>query len=384
MSLNESLNKSKSSTESKESLNESKDSLNESKCLCTKEYNDTTNRAFFCENCSLTRCEHCWNESGSTVCPECYHSTSDIIVNYTAKTDECTICYTKMYGYGKIYNCGHSCCNDCFDSLLKSTYKYSHLLHVPQNVQPHPLYTPREAQTPPCFVCRHKVTKHFKLKDNVFYCKTLEERKIWTWNLYNVFSNLSNQIPKPTLVEAIREYKKFMILKFIVSDTDAVILSPPPVVDVIWHAHILFTKDYTNFCKDCIKDFIHHNPGGAYENIERQKRINTTTTEYIKRFGYGNNADCWLYTPISQTPATAPNAFVLTVKMMENSSIDITTNPEMYIWEIASIIQDISGICANDLRFIHAGKQLDQTKQLLDYNITSKTFIHCILRLSGC
>lgn len=54
---------------------------------------------------------------------------------------------------------------------------------------------------------------------------------------------------------AILEYKKFMYL----AATTNGMVSPSPMVDVVWHAHLIFTQSYTAFCKVLGKE-IHHIP----------------------------------------------------------------------------------------------------------------------------
>ena len=35
---------------------------------------------------------------------------------------------------------------------------------------------------------------------------------------------------------------------------------PSRVVDQVWHAHILFTQEYTEFCNRIIGTYVHHQP----------------------------------------------------------------------------------------------------------------------------
>ena len=39
-----------------------------------------------------------------------------------------------------------------------------------------------------------------------------------------------------------------------------VMLTPPHQIDVAWHAFILFTLDYTNFCQKYFGRYLHHQP----------------------------------------------------------------------------------------------------------------------------
>lgn len=62
-------------------------------------------------------------------------------------------------------------------------------------------------------------------------------------------------------------------------------LPPSQDIDEVWHAHILHSKEYTDFCKLVFGDYLHHNPGqedGEYF----QKNFETQTQElYKKEFG---------------------------------------------------------------------------------------------------
>ncbi len=52
------------------------------------------------------------------------------------------------------------------------------------------------------------------------------------------------------------EFLRFFSLAFM---TDQVI-SPSPLVDKFWHAFILHTRDYDEFCKKHLGHFFHHEP----------------------------------------------------------------------------------------------------------------------------
>ena len=72
------------------------------------------------------------------------------------------------------------------------------------------------------------------------------------------------------------DVKRFLFLRA----TQEGVWSPPSKIDDGWHEFILFTKDYTDFCKLFFSRFIHHSPArinakpkiGAVEvTIERAK-----------------------------------------------------------------------------------------------------------------
>jgi hypothetical protein len=57
--------------------------------------------------------------------------------------------------------------------------------------------------------------------------------------------------------EAIDEWRKFMAT-ILYADGPVGMISP--IVDEVWHAHILFTKEYAIFCRNVFGQFIGHAP----------------------------------------------------------------------------------------------------------------------------
>lgn len=55
---------------------------------------------------------------------------------------------------------------------------------------------------------------------------------------------------------AIREYKKFVYLG-LVSRTS---VTPPKIIDQVWHEHLLFTRGYRHFCQEVLRRDFDHNP----------------------------------------------------------------------------------------------------------------------------
>lgn len=77
----------------------------------------------------------------------------------------------------------------------------------------------------------------------------------------------------------IDEYKKFIYLAAVYGK-----VAPPDPIDQIWHQHILYTKDYFNFCQSLFGKSIHHSPDryiGASSNA-----YNNTIELYKSEFGF--------------------------------------------------------------------------------------------------
>lgn len=85
---------------------------------------------------------------------------------------------------------------------------------------------------------------------------------------------------------AIHEYKRFMFLILKYKNC-----APPYIVDQVWHLHILYTKDYRNFCMMFNKEFIDHNPdryyGSSHDSFKR------TINLYKQEFGEYPPEEIW-------------------------------------------------------------------------------------------
>ena len=73
-------------------------------------------------------------------------------------------------------------------------------------------------------------------------------------------------------------YRQFMELKRQHEDWNATVLSPPWLVDKMWHEHILDVQHYVQACHDYCGNnlIIGHNPDGALDPAAQATRIQTT------------------------------------------------------------------------------------------------------------
>jgi large subunit ribosomal protein L40e len=223
--------------------------------------------------------------------------------------------------------------------------------------------------------------------------------------------------------KAVNEYRKFIALKKIGQDFDAKILSPGPLIDEIWHLHILDSKDYQEMCGN---RFIHHNPDGENEGAAKMLRYTALLELYTSVFG-----------------SAAPNQFFPTVNLANdgfdgyelgikngkekekekfvqkldndkqsnnnnnnnNNNDDNNITNEMLVYvktqtgkmikvmvhsfetieKVKAKLMCIEGIPKDQIRLIFGGKQLEDSLTLSDYHIHEEgSIIHLVLRLSGC
>jgi hypothetical protein len=109
--------------------------------------------------------------------------------------------------------------------------------------------------------------------------------KILTWDLQKIveFVVIENpDIPERDIRSSEKEYKYFIYLVTLTGENLSI---PTKVVDLIWHAHILHTKDYIAFCDYVAGSYIHHTP---YPYTEEKFEDNTDKVSLLSQQVFGN------------------------------------------------------------------------------------------------
>lgn len=110
--------------------------------------------------------------------------------------------------------------------------------------------------------------------------------KILNWDLSRIKQYMVNKsiyaFDKINLLE--REYKRFIFLTSVNKEKSVPISL---AVDLMWHTHILFTRDYIKFSNSIRGEYIHHSPTVNEDEREILKSVYEVNTLnlYKKYFG---------------------------------------------------------------------------------------------------
>jgi len=95
-----------------------------------------------------------------------------------------------------------------------------------------------------------------------------------------------------TIKEAILEYRRMLILNQQYPELSVV---PSPLVDKVWHAHILDTAAYHRDCLKMFGKYMHHAPsfGGLDEKQKLLEQHKDMLETYVKHFGESPSSNIW-------------------------------------------------------------------------------------------
>lgn len=99
---------------------------------------------------------------------------------------------------------------------------------------------------------------------------------------------LINKWPKKHALEACKQYRNYLFLKKKYGNEYE--LPPSYEIDEFWHAHILHTESYYEFCKKVFGGFLHHHPHHGKDDKLTDNELkmmfeNQTQKLYLQEFG---------------------------------------------------------------------------------------------------
>ncbi len=200
------------------------------------------------------------------------------------------------------------------------------------------------------------------------------------------------------------EYRRFMELKVAMGDYDATQLSPSPLVDAMWHLHILDTRQYLAMCSEQ-PSFIHHNPDGCKDLAARRSRYQTTLLAYRARFGEPAPSAIWphnLYdTDIILQDGTGINPqqdkviipqkaksidkFKLIVNDVANGEkIILNVTKHLKVYSIQVHLAKHKGVRTHEMRLLCLGWPMSSDGVLADYELEDGDEVDLMLKQYGC
>lgn len=182
--------------------------------------------------------------------------------------------------------------------------------------------------------------------------------------------------------ERVKEYERFMELKAAAKDWNAELLSPSPLVDLVWHAHALDTRRYPAECRSAFKRVIHHDPDGGEDRAARQKRYEATLRRYKRRFKAEPPPAVWP----KAYPSFSDEGFAVEVRKMSSPhSTYCYASLSATVEELKREIEQAYSIPVSQQRLIFKGTALVDEKTLGSYGIRADdNRVHLVAAVSGC
>lgn len=366
--------------------------MSQLKCSMCDESQPLNRPLAACKSCEWVYCEKCWiYDEKSHFCPWCFcNLTVDEMVKLY-NPDQCSVCLDNMTDRRVTLNCGHLMCLTDYSNLL-----YKQRKSFNQFVEDYQIFP--ENLIDQCVVC-NRIPNRCIILEQKYVWKTVPRNVIpvLRWNMYELYKTISNKkhIPSALLRMLILQYRYFMMVKVYEKDFEATKVSPPPLVDLIWHAHILLSKDYINFCNSVCGQYIHHDPNGGMEKSQKAIRYCNTIEWMRTHLPYLDlKQDVWFNEDTKQyfgpkssysvDEDTTRKSIQLFVKVTNGKTHAYHVYYDDCVWKLKALIACRTNICIGSIRLIYSGKNLDEFQTIAHYNIPTESTIHFVMRISGC
>ena len=200
-------------------------------------------------------------------------------------------------------------------------------------------------------------------------------------------------------------YKQFLALKAATLDIDATKLSPPPLIDSVWHEHVLDTKRYAPACLLAFGHPIHHDPNGDADVGQRALRREATLVALEKVYWDDYDEEIWAFpaeappkrkravvkregTPASRTRrrTTTPSDDKLNISVRDqNGTVSyFTLKPTTPLDRVFNVWSTRAGVCERSVRFFLDGMRVPGYKTPADIDMEEGDQLDCQLEQQGC
>jgi ubiquitin C len=71
------------------------------------------------------------------------------------------------------------------------------------------------------------------------------------------------------------------------------------------------------------------------------------------------------------------------IRLLTGPSFIVEVEPFYTTEQVKLLCEKVIDYKADDMRFIHAGRGMEDGRQISDYNITHGSLVHCVFRLRG-
>ena len=198
--------------------------------------------------------------------------------------------------------------------------------------------------------------------------------------------------------DALAAYKQFMVLKAVCKDFDATKLSPPPLVDEIWHEHILDTRGYRAFCDAAFKQFVDHDPDGVLDCGARRVRRERTLHKLKECFEDEYDRHIWTY-PLENSfkrkyavvrdeqgpqPSTSGGSLNIRVRSASGREEYFKVMPTTPLERVFDAWSTQVGVCAASVRFLFDGSRVRCDQTPADIGMEDGDQLDCMLEQGGC
>ena len=198
--------------------------------------------------------------------------------------------------------------------------------------------------------------------------------------------------------DALAAYKQFMVLKAVCKDFDATKLSPPPLVDEIWHEHILDTRGYRAFCDAAFKQFVDHDPDGVLDCGARRVRRERTLHKLKECFEDEYDRHIWTY-PLENSfkrkyavvrdeqvpqPSTSGGSLNIRVRSASGREEYFKVMPTTPLERVFDAWSTQVGVCAASVRFLFDGSRVRCDQTPADIGMEDGDQLDCMAEMRGC